>query len=497
MEKNIHIGKVGEQLLLINIFFALIYLLWWFIPSHIGNPYLYGLLLFGELYHVLLALTFWLTIWPYKKEPIIDPNLIYRKPPLDIFITIAGEPVEIVKKTLICAKAQEGYPDKKIYLLNDGFVAKKENWREIEELAREEEVECITRKIPGGAKAGNINNALRQTTGELIVILDADMAPHKDFLKRVSYFFLDRAVGFVQTPQYYKNKDLNLVTKGAWEQQEFFFGPIMKGKDRVNSAFICGTNVAIRRSALEEVGGMVEDNIAEDFLTSLFIHQKGWRSHYLTEVLVEGLAPEDLYSYYKQQLRWARGSLEVLLRHNPFFKRGLTLPQRIQYLSSALYYFNGVIVLIDIAMPLIFLFFGLKPVAATTTSFAIFFTPFMFLNLYTLSIASQASLTFRAISFTQASFILQLQALISSLANQNMGFSITSKKALSGNFARLAYPHLFYIFLALLGSIVATHREGFNPSVATNIAWVLFNIVLFIPFITIALDFAPQGSSLP
>src|SRR3989344_1030836 len=98
---------------------------------------------------------------------------------------------------------------------------------------------------------------------------------------------------------------------------------------------MCGTNMVIRKAALREVGGMAEDNIAEDFVTSLFIHERGWKSAYVPEVLAEGLAPEDLFSYYKQQFRWARGSLEIVFRFNPLFRSGLTWSQRIEYLASA------------------------------------------------------------------------------------------------------------------------------------------------------------------
>ena len=91
---------------------------------------------------------------------------------------------------------------------------------------------------------------------------------------------------------------------------------------------MCGTNVAVRRTALDEVGGLCQTNIAEDFLTSLLMHERGWRSVYVPEVLAQGLAPEDFLSYYKQQHRWARGSLEVIFKYNPLRRRGLTWPQR-------------------------------------------------------------------------------------------------------------------------------------------------------------------------
>ncbi len=481
MEKKlIFAKKVDKQILLINTAAALIYFSWWLMPDHAATPALYILLLFGEFYHVLMSALFWFTMWPAKqKETLFDESY---HPTVDVFITVAGEPTDIVEETLK-ATLNMRYDNFKVYVLNDGLVGKKDNWHEIVRLAHSYGVSCITRRIGGGAKAGNINNALLQTHRDIIVIFDADMSPHEDFLEKTIPYFSDKRIGFVQTPQYYKNNLVNEITKGAWEQQEFFFGPIMEGKDRVNSAFMCGTNVVIRRKALVDAGGMRTDNIAEDFLTSLKIHQNGWISRYTREVLAEGLAPEDMQSYWKQQLRWARGSLEVLFWENPIFKRGLTWAQRFQYLSSALYYFNGLVLLIDMAMPILFLLTGRQVVSTSTTSFALFFLPFMFLNLSTLFAVASGRLTFRAISFSQSAWTLQLKAIKSAFLNQKMAFVVTPKKQKSGNFLFLAYPHFFYIFLMSVSTVFAVVTRGVDASIISNVAWGLFNIILFLPFL--------------
>jgi cellulose synthase (UDP-forming) len=485
MQPKIHTGTVNKTLLWINVVMAFVYFSWWFVPSHMGHPLLYALLFIGEVYHVVMALSFWHTIYPANKIRISNFEFRNFNPSVDIFITVVSEPIDVLRQTAIAARDQD-YKNHRVYFLNDGRVAKHEGWKQVEELAHELGMHCITRTIPGGAKAGNINNALKQTNGDIVVIFDTDMIPHRDFLSKTIPYFQEDNVGFVQTPQYYKNHYLNDVTGGAWEQQELFFGPIMRGKEKSNAAFICGTNVAIRRTALMQAGGMCEDNIAEDFLTSLFIHQNGWKSYYVPDVLCEGLAPEDFLSYYKQQLRWARGSLEVLFSVNPVFKKDLTWRQKLEYLSSALYYFNGVVFLIDITMPLIFLFTGIQPVAATTTSFALFFVPFMFLNLFTLYQASDKSVTFRAIGFSQGSFVLQLQAIKSVLLKQKMAFAVTPKQAQEGNFLFLVYPHLAYIVLTLAASYIGISREGLNPSVMTNIAWALLSILMFMPYVRAA-----------
>jgi len=191
-------------------------------------------------------------------------------------------------------------------------------------------------------------------------------------------------------------------------------------------------------------------------------------------------------SYYKQQLRWARGSLEVLFKFNPFFKRGLSFKQKIEYLSSALYYANGLIVLIDVLMPIQFFFTNASPVNISTTVFAFYFIPFMFLNLLTISKISNQSLNFQAISFSISSWTLQLQALWSILTNQKMSFTVTPKHEQQGNFLFLVYPHLFYFLITILGMAYSWISNGLTNAFFTNSAWALLNIVLFLPFIKAA-----------
>ena len=335
--------QVPHSILVLGIFLSLFYLyiiVFWF---EIGNIYLFTALMVGQLFSVWQVMTYIFTVWNTNKSFSKSTS---HTPAVDVYITVAGEPIEIVEETVRAAIAMN-YSNFSIYLLNDGYVAKKENWREIEILADSLGVTCITRKVPGGAKAGNINNALKQTSGELICVFDADHVPYSNFLEETIPYFIDSRLAFVQTPQYYKNQLKNGVTHGAWDQQELFYGPICKGKNNYNSATMCGTNMAIRREALEGVGGMCEESVAEDFATGLLIHANGWKSIYLPTVLAEGLAPEDFLSYFKQQLRWARGSLDVIFQYRVLSRSGLTIAQRIQYLASASHFLSGVIILMN------------------------------------------------------------------------------------------------------------------------------------------------------
>jgi cellulose synthase (UDP-forming) len=67
-------------------------------------------------------------------------------------------------------------------------------------------------------------------------------------------------------------------------------------------------------------------SITEDMATAMRLHSLGWKSVFYPEVLAYGLAPEDLGTSLKQRLRWAQGTVQVFVRENPLFKKGLSLP---------------------------------------------------------------------------------------------------------------------------------------------------------------------------
>lgn len=476
--------QASRVLLLTNLLLSVGYFVYVAGFTPVGNPVLFGILVAAGIFHLWMVLGYIHSVWPRGRKKEFDPLFT---PSVGVFITVCGEPKDIIEETVIAAKAME-YPNHAVYILNDGLVANRDNWQEAEEIAEKHGIRCITRQTPGGAKAGNINHALKETNEEFVVIFDADHIPKRHFLQRMMGYFIDERVGFVQSPQYYKNYQENQVTSGAWEQQALFFGAIMKGKETGDTAFMCGTNMVLRRTAVLEAGGMCETSIAEDFLTSLLMHEKKWKSVYVDEVLAEGLAPEDFLSYYKQQFRWARGSLEVVFKFNPLFRRGLTFSQRIQYLSSASYYLSGLVVVINAFLPLLYFYASLEPLQINTMSLALVFLPYIFVVLYTIQLTSNFSYTFRALAFSLSSFPIHCKAVWQILSGKKSGFAVTSKKKISGNFGYLVTPHLVYIGLVVVGLIVGVAREGFTAAIITNLAWAIIYIAIFYPFISAAFE---------
>ena len=472
--------------LVANVVLAVVYTLVISLAFEHGNWFLFAALLATELFHLVQIVGYCWTVWGRDTARPFDPSFA---PPVDVFITVCGEPVEIVRETTQAALAMSYPVPFTVYLLNDGLVAGKDDWREIEELADELGARCLTRVTPGGAKAGNINHALSRTSSPFFVVFDADHVPHPDFLTEVMGYFVDERMGFVQTPQFYANQDQNRITRVAWDQQTLFFGPIMSGKSRLDSAFMCGTNMAVRRSAIAEAGGMCEFNIAEDFLTSLFMHERGWKSVYVPKVLAEGLAPDDFLNYYKQQFRWTRGSLEVIFKYNPLLRRGLTTAQKLQYLLSASYYLSGSVILLDALLPIVFLLTGETPIVTSTMTLALVFVPYMWINLYVLQRTSNFTYSYQAIAFSLSAWWLQITAMAAVLANRKTSFAVTSKATHDGarpNFLRLVVPQLVYAAVAALALAVGAAREGASASLMANVAWLAVHLAIAVPFIVAA-----------
>ncbi|MEJ3748603.1 glycosyltransferase family 2 protein [Actinomycetes bacterium KLBMP 9797] len=345
-------------------------------PAYRGPLWLWTAMLLAEGLTALHAIGTWWTILAHDDRPEPTNATVWRNrlragaapPTIDVLITAYGEPPEMVRRTVVAARDMA--LAHQTWVLDDGRS---------DELARvcaEEGVGYLRREGREHAKAGNVNAALASTTGEFVVIFDADHVPEPNFLLEVLPHFQDPDVAFVQSPQYYTNR-VNLVSRGSSEAQRIFYELVCPGKNRFNAAFCVGTNVMFRRAALDEIGGIATGSNSEDIWTSVRLHQRGWKSTYVPEVLARGLAPQDVATYLKQQLRWASGGFEVLLRGRLFRRgNGLTMDQRLQYLFTGTHYLLSVAMLTFMLLPATYLLFGLSPIRADGWTWAAHYLPF-------------------------------------------------------------------------------------------------------------------------
>jgi cellulose synthase (UDP-forming) len=251
---------------------------------------------------------------------------------LDVFVTVCGEPVGMVERTLRAALAID-YPCR-VHVLNDGRIAGLRDWRSIDELALRMDVPCYTRRDGARGKAGNLNFALARTDGRLIATIDADHVARPDFAHATLGYFNDEAIGFVSTRQGFSTAAGDPLNNA----EPLFYDYIQPAKDLDNSAFSCGNATVYRRAALLSVGGFSEWSLVEDLHTSYLLHVAGWHSVYHPEALTLGTAPASPSVFLHQRLRWATDSLRLLMWDNPLIKRGLSVRQRLHYLHTTTSY---------------------------------------------------------------------------------------------------------------------------------------------------------------
>ncbi|UOQ81389.1 glycosyltransferase [Hymenobacter sp. 5414T-23] len=292
---------------------------------------------------------------------------------VDILTTSCpGEPHAMVVQTLEAMQAVT-YPHTS-YLCDEG------NDPYLRAVCEQLGVIHVTREVKINAKAGNINHALKQATGELCVVLDPDHVPAPDFLDHVVPFFSNSKVGYVQVVQAYGNQQESLVAKGAAEQTYHFYGPLMMGMNSYNTAQAIGANCTFRRAALDSIGGHAA-GLTEDMHTAMQLHAAGWQSVYVPRVLSRGLVPSTLGAFYSQQLKWARGAFELLFVVYPRLFRQFSWRQRLHYAILPLYFLSGLITLIDLAVPIYSLAFSVYPWHISLPAFVLHLAPLLGIGL--------------------------------------------------------------------------------------------------------------------
>lgn len=434
--------------------------------THAASIPLYGLLVLAQLINIFQVVGYWLAVWrlrePSRRKGDIEGDV-------DVFITTYNEPIEIVESTLAAAVAMRR--PHRTYLLDDGRRT------EMEQLAHRYGAVWLTRPDNRGHKAGNLNEALKRTDGDFFAVFDADHVPDAVFLERLLPWFRDADIAWVQAPQFYANQHVSFTAGGAMDQQAIFFGPVCEGMDGLDAVICCGTNFVMRRAAVDEVGGFKEDSVTEDAATGLALHARGWRSRYINERLADGLAPEDLASFLKQQRRWAQGNLEMLVRGLYTLNR-VRPAVGVQYAWAASNYLSGVSVLVYIALPCIFLLFGVQTVKLTNSDdFIAHFLPYIFLTVFIFVRSLDGHLRLRSVQVSFGLFPVHLSALLSAIGGRRIAFAVTPKIAQGGSAYVLVIPQLAAIALSLISIPVGLHRDV-DASAITNSCWALFNIAM-------------------
>ena len=366
-----------RSLLLLLALLCLRYLHWRLTDSlNLSSPLaatLSVLLLFAEGWLLLTGLLPLLLAWrPFSDgRPEADAaqarwQASSWRPTVDVLIPTCGEPLPVLERCLR-ACSQLSYAHKELWVLDDAGRP------EVAALAEHYGAGYQHRPQRIHAKAGNLNAGLQLGSGELITVFDADFVPQQHFLERTIGLLLDPRVALVQTPQHFLNADpiMRNLAMEAWllPDEESFYRWIEPVRSAWDAVVCAGTSFVVRRTALEEIGGFVEEAISEDLVTGMVLASRGWSLRYLSEKLSAGLAAETMLDFVRQRQRWASGTLQALrLRQGPLRLRGLSWGQRLAYLEGALHWFNTVPRLVLLLMPLCVGLLGITPIRLTNTA---------------------------------------------------------------------------------------------------------------------------------
>ena len=345
------------------------------LPFRLGMLNLaFGMLVFiVELIECFEFFVYYWNILRYKKtSPKIPEAKKSDFPEVDVFIATVNEGEKLLAKTLkACSEMR--YPDQKkvhIYLCDDG------NRKKLRKLAKKYGAGYISRSNNDYAKAGNYNNALKQTESPLVAIFDADMRPKKNFLmKTVPFFVAEEKVGFVQTPQSFRNPDIFQARLGGQMpfEQDYFYHYIQLARNHTNSTILCGTNCVISREALKSAGGFAWATIAEDVATGMLMEAKGYRGIAIADVLAHGEAVDDLSGFLKQRSRWGRGCIQTAKAYGIFTVRGLNIRQKFDYFVAINYWVFGLRRMLYLILPLLFAFFDIIAIKGDLITFIVVF----------------------------------------------------------------------------------------------------------------------------
>lgn len=486
---------------------------------HWGEKILALSLLIAEFFILIHSLGYFSNVWlvNYKSWSLKkSESTLNHFPPIAIILASYKEPISILEETLTCFY-NISYPNKHLYFLDDtryelswDTPENKEIYKKkIEELCQWYGVNLFRSKWHG-AKAGKINDFLafleghhklgfefylnelqeKKETEKYLIIFDADMNPISNFAEAlVSLMEENPQVAFIQTPQYYTNFETNRVARAAGVQQAIFYEYICEAKGLKEAMFCCGTNVLFRIKALMSVEGFDETSVTEDFATSLKLHQAGWKSLYYNKVLAFGMGPEDLGSFFKQQFRWATGTIGIL-RTLPmkFIKnfKAFTLNQWWEYFLASTHYLIGWVFFVMFICPIFYLIFNTPRFMAYPEVYMMAYVPYItvstFMFFWTITQRKYRAIDLiPALLINAVSFFVYIKASFCAILGIKTSFGITPK----GGANILSFWSLLPQLIVSLTSVFALtwgaqrliYEKEPLYAIAVNMFWTLYNFI--------------------
>ena len=427
------------------------YLIWLFFSKNSGIGNLFFVL---EFLVFLLLLLLIINHWTRRYELFGGSYSLQSK--VDIFIPTRGEPLKMLERT-VSAACEIEYPNKKVYILDDGARS------EVVRLASKYNCVYFRRSdlYKKKYKAANLNWAFRRTSGDFILVLDADQVCRPTILKDLLGHFKDPKVALVSTRQRFN------VSKEDFNNDNLFFEYMQPGKNVDGVAISCGSGVIYRRKALVKIGGFQEWNIVEDVYTTYVLNLHGYKSVYVNQAYAIGEAPQDIKTIYKQRGLWARDTLRLFFWKAPFLNRKLNWRKKLHYFEMGYCYIICALVLPAIFILNIYSTFTNIPILETGVSYFFFKLPSFFLVLYMVNSLGQGSQSTRMwFSLFPLFFKNMFLALIYKKPSYKVTNKINGKKGWY-----LIFPQTLLVLMSIFSCLWHFEHWEINWLLSSNFFW--------------------------
>ncbi|UJG40486.1 MAG: glycosyltransferase [Candidatus Heimdallarchaeum aukensis] len=240
-------------------------------------------------------------------------------PSVSIIIPAYKEPLVVLSQTIEGALNVD-YPKNFFEVIIADDTPEGEN-NELRDFCQKKNVKYIHRENRKGFKAGAINNALKQISSDYIALLDSDHIPTENFLKTCLSGFTDEKIIFVQGKPMFVNQDNYMQRSSAFIHSQFFH-IMQKSRATRHGVVFAGTTGVFKTKLVKEVGGFLEDTLAEDTDTSFVLIAKGYKSNYIHEICSNGLVPWTPIGMINQVWRWTYGISQIFVKRTIFVLRG-------------------------------------------------------------------------------------------------------------------------------------------------------------------------------
>lgn len=321
-----------------------------------------------SLYGFVGLLTLWL-YWRHRQETFPCPPVPPYLPPVTVQLPIYNE--RYVVKRLIEAVVALDYPSHclQIQVVDDSTDDTTARAAELVEYYNRKgvNISLLHREHRRGYKAGALAQALTEAQGEFIAIFDADFQPQPTFLQQtIPHFLYEPALGMIQARWGHLNAPESPLTAAQAIALDKHFAVEQPVRHRANLfPKFNGAAGVWRRRCLETAGGWQSDTVCEDLCLSTRAILKGWQFRFLSDVVAPAELPSSILAYKNQQARWAKGSLQCLLK----FGRAILVEGNFSRLarcyaliSMSAYVTNlFLLILLLLQLPLIILDYRLSP----------------------------------------------------------------------------------------------------------------------------------------